>query len=196
MTTTETQPAATASEFGKIYLEYRSVFIQRACRYVRDEHIASDIVADSFMAFWENRFALPADTNVPAYVYATVRNRCLNHLRNQSLRLRIEQKMHSDQCRLVDADIASLTARDPDKLFEDEIFEILRDTMSKLPARTRQIYLRSRLDDRSYEEIARELGISVSLVDKEISRSLHELRHALKDYVKLAIPLIYYLLRY
>ena len=121
MTTTETQPAATASEFGKIYLEYRSVFIQRACRYVRDEHIASDIVADSFMAFWENRFALPADTNVPAYVYATVRNRCLNHLRNQSLRLRIEQKMHSDQCRLVDADIASLTACDPDKLFEDEI---------------------------------------------------------------------------
>lgn len=190
------ESALTAKQFETVYLEYRSLFVCRAYRYVRDEEVASDIVADSFMAFWEHRRSVPADVNIPAYVFATIKNRCLNYLRNQSLHLRAEQKLHSDRCRLIDADIASLTACDPDKLFQSEILDILQKTLAKLPARTREIYLRSRVNDCNYSRIAEEFGISFSLVDKEIRYCLRELRAALKDYIKIAIPLILYILRY
>lgn len=191
----EIRPILTAKEFEKAYLEYRALFVERACRYVRDEEVAADIVSDSFMAFWEHRHAVPADTNIPAYVFATIKNRCLNHLRDQSLHLRAEQKLHSDRCRLIDADIASLTACDPDKLFQSEILDIMEKTLAALPARTRQIYLRSRVDDCNYNQIAAEFAISFSSVDKEIRRSLRELRAALKDYIKIAIPLVLCILR-
>lgn len=186
----EKQDNLTPSRFGKYFLEYREPFIRKALRYVRNEEMASDIVSESFMAFWENRNSLPADTNVPGYVFTIIKNKCLNHLRNQALHLRAEQKLHSVQNDLIDTDIASLTACDPDALFCDEIFDILHKTLEKLPPRTRKVFLRSRFDNKSYKEIARELDISFFSVHNEMRSSLRELRIALQDYLKMIIVLI------
>lgn len=195
MAETEKQDNLTAARFGKYFLEYREPFIRKALRYVRNEEMASDIVSESFMAFWENKDALPADTNVPAYIFTVVKNKCLNHLRDQALHLRAEEKMHSAQNDLIDIDIASLTACDPNRLFQDEIFDILHKTLQKLPVRTREVFLRSRFDEKTYKEIAEEFNISFFSVHHEMRSSLRELRIALKDYLKVVMLLIYCTLR-
>lgn len=184
------------SEFEKCFLEYRPLFIRKAMRYVRNEEVASDIVSESFMAFWENRSSVSSGTNIPGYVFAIVKNKCLNYLRDQARHLRAQQKIHSVQSDLIDIDIASLTACDPNVLFQDEIFDILRKTLKRMPARTRACFLRSRFDDKSYKEIAEALDISYSSVHNEIRNGLQELRIALKDYLKVIILLIYCTLKY
>jgi len=186
----------TDSQFEKFFLEYRPIFIQKAIRYVRNEEVASDIVSESFMAFWENRSSISSDTNVPGYIFTIVKNKCLNYLRDQARRLKAQQKIHSVQSDLIDIDIASLTACDPNVLFHDEIFDILRKTLKRMPARTRACFLRSRFDDKSYKEIAEEFNISYFSVHNEIRNSLQELRIALKDYLKVIILLIYCTLKY
>ncbi len=186
----------TDSQFEKFYLEYRPLFIRKAIRYVRNEEVASDIVSESFMAFLENRDSISSDTNVPGYIFTIVKNRCLNYLRDQSRQLKAKQKIHSVQSDLIDIDIASLTACDPNVLFHDEIFDILQKTLNRMPARTRACFLRSRFSDKSYKEIAEELDISYFSVHNEIRNGLQELRIALKDYLKVVMLLIYCALRY
>ena len=187
----EIHPNFTASQFEKCFLEYRPLFIQKAIRYVRNEEVASDIVSESFLAFWENRAALSSDTNLPGYIFTIVKNKCLNHLRDRARQLKIERKIHSVQSDLIDIDIASLTACDPNRLFHDEIFEILHETLKKMPVRTRTCFLRSRFDNKSYKEIAEELDISYFSVNDAIRNGLYELRIALKDYLEVIILLIY-----
>ena len=70
-----------STEFGKLFFEFKPRFIALAYRYVRDRETAEDLVSDSFMTFWEMHENLPADTNVPAYILTSVKNRCLNYFR-------------------------------------------------------------------------------------------------------------------
>ena len=72
-----------STEFGKLFFEFKPRFIALAYRYVRDRETAEDLVSDSFMTFWEMHENLPADTNVPAYILTSVKNRCLNYLNAQ-----------------------------------------------------------------------------------------------------------------
>ena len=60
------------------------------------------------MTFWEMHENLPADTNVPAYILTSVKNRCLNYLNAQIRHRRAEQDMHSTLTRRLQADVRSL----------------------------------------------------------------------------------------
>ena len=126
---------------------------------------------------------LPADTNVPAYILTSVKNRCLNHLNAQIRHRRAEQDMHSTLTRRLQADVRSLSACDPDLLFSEEIRAILKQAVRKMPKMTRNVFLLSRIRNMTYSEIAAELGISVSHVNFEIRRALNLMRFELKDYL-------------
>ena len=172
-----------STEFGKLFFEFKPRFIALAYRYVRDRETAEDLVSDSFMTFWEMHVNLPADTNVPAYILTSVKNRCLNYLNAQIRHRRAEQDMHSTLTRRLQADVRSLSACDPDLLFSEEIRAILKQAVRKMPKMTRNVFLLSRIRNMTYSEIAAELGISVSHVNFEIRRALNLMRFELKDYL-------------
>lgn len=177
----------TSTEFGKLFFEFKPRFVAMAYRYVRDREAAEDLVSDSFLAFWEIRESLPADTNIPAYILTSVKNRCLNHLNAQIRHRKAEQDLHSALTRRLQADMRSLTACDPDLLFSEEIRGILKQAVRRMPETTRRVFLLSRLRNKTYNEIADELGISVHHVNFEIRRALSLMRSELKDYLPAAL---------
>ena len=50
-----------------------------------------DIVNDSFASVWNHRNDI--ESNIEAYLFQSVRNRCLNYLRDKANWLRIRQQM-------------------------------------------------------------------------------------------------------
>jgi RNA polymerase sigma-70 factor (ECF subfamily) len=75
---------------------------------------------------------------------------------------------------------------------EDDLLEVLssRDLESdvtkgiqKLPPQCREIFLLSRFDLLTYQEISEKLNISVNTVKTQISRALDQLRGSLKKYL-------------
>lgn len=176
--------------FGQLYTQWYRRFVVIARRYVRDAVVAEDLVTDSFVAFWENRERLAADVNAPAYLLTTVRNNCLNWLQSRQTHLRIQQQLHSSQYRMVSANIASLEACDPRRLFADEVSQIVRDALSTMPDLTRIVFESNRFYDKTYADIAREQGISVRRVTSEMQRALAMLRTELKDYLPILLILM------
>ena len=180
------------NEFGYLYNQYRQRFVIIARRYVRDRMIAEDIVADSFVSFWNNRNNIPSDTNLPAYILTIVKNKSLNWLHAQQIHMRIENNIQTTQARLVDANIRSLESCDPERLFASEVREIVKEATSRMPELTRIVFEKSRNEGKTYAEIAKECGISTRQVTSEIQKALAILRRALKDYMP-AIMLSFYL---
>lgn len=176
--------------FGQLYNQWYRRFVVIARRYVRDAVTAEDLVTDSFVSFWENRERLAADLNAPAYLLTTVKNNCLNWLQARQTHLRIHQQLHSDQYRMVSANIASLEACDPRRLFADEVSQIVRDALETMPELTRIVFESNRFRDKTYAEIASEQGISVRRVTSEMQRALALLRTELKDYLPLVLILL------
>ena len=70
-------------------------------------------------------------------------------------------------------------------LFELEIK--IDEAISGLPDQCKKVFELSRQRGFKNREIAEELNISVSVVEKHISKALHKLREALKDYLILIL---------
>lgn len=179
------------NEFGHLYNQYRQRFVIIARRYVRDRMIAEDIVADSFVSFWNNRNNIPSDTNLPAYILTIVKNKSLNWLHAQQIHMRIENNIQTTQARLVDANIRSLESCDPERLFASEVQRIVKEATSRMPELTRIVFEKSRNEGKTYAEIAKECGISNRQVASEIQKALSILRKALKDYMPAFLLALY-----
>lgn len=179
------------NEFGHLYNQYRQRFVIIAKRYVRDRMVAEDIVADSFISFWNNRNNIPSDTNLPAYILTIVKNKSLNWLHAQQIHMRIENNIQTVQLRLVDANIRSLESCNPERLFATEVSKIVKEATSRMPELTRIVFDKSRNEGKTYVEIARECGISNRQVASEIQKALAILRKALKDYIPAGLLAFY-----
>ena len=170
------------ASFNRLFGDYQQRFIRFAVSYIADPVAAEDIVMESFAAAWGRREMLTVDS-FPPYTLTIVKNKCLNYLRAQGVRSRASEEMHTHESRMLRTRIATLQACDPEELFSEEARRLVEETLAGLPARTRDIFIRSRYQGQSYKEIAAETGLTVKSVEFEISKAMKALRIALKDYL-------------
>lgn len=177
----------TDASFAQLYEQYKSSFVVVARSYVRDSIVAEDIVSDCFISCWENRGKIDCTQNIPAYIHTSVKNSCLNFLRNQITRLKVQQKIHSSAQRIMVQSIATLETNDPESLFAEEIAHIIEHELEMMPHTTKSIFLAARFDEMTYKEVAEKFGLSVNQVNFEIRKASKILKAALKDYFALLL---------
>ena len=85
--------------------------------------------------------------------------------------------------------IRTLQDCDPQELFSEELQQLVRQTLQRLPEQTRLIFLKSRMEGKKNSEIAEEMGISQKTVEYHVSQALKALRKQLKDYLPLFLLL-------
>ena len=170
------------NEFKRLYADHRFRFVRFANSYLRDWAASEDIVTDAMMQYWEHRAELGPCPNVPAYVLAIVRNRCLNHLRHAVVRDGYSQAMREYYEWDLNTRIATLEACDPAELDSGELQELIDRTLEMLPPKTREMFLLSRADGKTFAEIAGICGVSVKTVEYHIGKALKLFHRELKDY--------------
>lgn len=178
--------------FNDLFLNYKERFVRFANTYVRDQAAAEDFVIDSLIYYWENRYRLNENTNIPAYVLTTIKHKCLNYLQQQRRHEEVAEKLISHAQWELQTRISTLEACEPYELFTAEAEEIVNRTLESLPERTRQIFIMSRMQNKSYQEIANQFGITTKGVEFHITKALKELRISLKDYLPVFLYLFFY----
>ncbi len=134
-----------------------------ALRLVDDAVIAEDMVQDAFMKAWIYIEKGGEIDNFTAFMYRTLRNVCLSYLRDKRDMLGEEY-------------IPDVEEEDIDTSFRDaEIWKAI----DSLPEKCREIFLMSKRDGLTNEEIADELGISVKTVKNQMTKAFSRLREAL-----------------
>lgn len=174
------------NDFYKKY--YRKTFLF-AKSYVHDSFTAEDIASESLISLWEiiqkNEIQYPA-----TFLFSIVRNKAIDHLRHELVKQEALSKMSDVGLRELNTRISTLEACDPEKMYSDEIQQIIDNTLNTLSETTRQAFEMSRFQSLSREEIAQALGMTVKGVEYHLSRALSALRVNLKDYLPLFIFLL------
>ncbi len=124
-----------------------------------DLNCAEDIVEDCFVKLWEHE-----PRNQEAYLYATVRNACIDILRKSRL---VEDIEPSDLENIITDDEAKSRSEKEARLWT---------AIDNLPEKCRKIFLMSKRDGMKYREIAEELCISEKTVEHQISKALKRLQ--------------------
>ena len=136
-----------------------------ALHYLGDSDMAEDVVQECFATLWEKLEAGLAVANRRAYLYMTVRNRCLDQLRRKGMQT--ESLKPYDTYGIID---------DDDARERSQIEARLWTAIDSLPEKCREVFLMSKRDGLKYEEIATELGISENTVRNQISKALKVLK--------------------
>ena len=139
--------------------DYYQILVSFAVRYIRQKEAAEDVVHDVIVEMYRRKPFFENTTALKSYLFISIRNRCLNLLR--------DGKMHADITR---RDGKMERIEEPDKtpsfldnIIQEEVYLILKNTISKLPYYVRRIYELS-LEEKSHEEIAHELALTVDSV--------------------------------
>lgn len=143
-----------------------------ALHYLHDTDLVEDVVQECFTSLWEKMESGLTVDNRRAYLYMAVRNRCLDHLRRKGIPT--ESLRPCDTYGIIDDDDAE----------ERSVIEArLWTAIDSLPEKCRQVFLMSKRDGMKYEDIARQLDISVNTVRNQVSKALHILKNgAVKIY--------------
>lgn len=175
------------NEFYKAYYQRCFLF---AKSYVHDNWVAEDISSGALVKLWEMSQEKTVDN--PRFILFTIlRNKALDHLKHQTIKENTLSALSEYGKRELEIRISTLEATNPDKVFADDIQRIIRDTLSKLPEQTRNVFEMNRFQNRSKKEIGDKLGISIKGVDYHISKALKCLRENLQDYFPVILFLFF-----
>lgn len=191
MTEEEKSPRnLTEEEFGRIFSRCRQMFVKIANSYVHDDSAAEDIVNECFIRMWEKRGELKTE-NYESYAFKSIVHRCLDHLKVENNRTRIQKNIYEASNRMQAYEINSLESLNPERLFADELNSIVNSCLKRMPEVTRKIFLASRIDEKTYGEISEIYGIPVRQVTSHIQFALKALRNSLRDYLPLILAIIF-----
>lgn len=147
--------------FRKLYLPLGMY----ALRLVDDADVAEDMVQDAFVKVWQYIEDGGEIENFPSFIYRSVRNACLSYLRNR---------------------YETVSESEIPEAGEEEIDTSIRDAriwraIDDLPRKCREVFLMSKRDGLTNEEIAEEMGISIKTVKNQMTKAYGRLREALSD---------------
>jgi len=181
----------TLSQIIEELFESRRKFERFAMLYIRTPHQAQDIVMESFADLWERRAELDVARNPESYMLSIVKNRCLDYLRHMQVRRDAEASIKSDAEWELEMSIATLQAFDPEWLYDDDVRRRFKAALDEMPESTRRMFVMNRFEDKTYAEIAAEIGVSVKTVEYRMSGALRMLRERFGDiYLILIIFLV------
>lgn len=175
--------------FTSLFNRYKEPFILFANSYVKDLVVAEDIYMEAMIDFWEKRRTSMKETNVPAYILTTIKNKALNHLRHLCIKTEVESNIYSREQKELKLRILSLDDCDPSELFVDDVKQIIRKVYEELPPRTRKIFYMSRVEHKKNKEIAEKMNLSVKSIEFHISKALKVFAVRLKDYLSILLLL-------
>ena len=158
--------------FHTLFVEMYPKLVRYATALMTDADEARDIVSDVFELAWQHHATLNVETD-HAWLYAAVRNACLNRLKH----LKVEQEHLEAVIEATRADMADNYRQHAAMLRHAE--EIARN----LPEPTRSILRLCYWDKQTYRQVAEHLGISPDTVKKHISKALCILRETMKELI-------------
>jgi len=145
---------------------------------------AEEIVQVVFYKLWEKRSEIDIHSSVKAYLYRSVHNKCLNHLKHQ--KVKTEHKRYAMQAQKGHTE----ESHSADRLSSRDLEEKIRQALNELPEQCRTIFQLSRFESMKYQEIAGQLGLSVKTVENQMGKALKRMRIKLAEYLPFVIFLI------
>lgn len=139
---------------------------------VKDADEAKDIVQSVFLNVWEKRQAISINTSAKSYLFRSVYNQSINHLKKDAARIQ--------QNALLAREMIPETPEHSEEETQELIKQKINNILDQLPPQCRQVFVKSRAERKKYTEIAAEMGIAVKTVEAHMTHALKLIRKILR----------------
>jgi RNA polymerase sigma-70 factor (ECF subfamily) len=173
----------TADEFEALFRAHYSVLCSYANHFLKDIDAAEEVVQEVMLRIWTNRESLIIGTSMKSYLFRAVRNGCMNVLKH--LNIREDYRSYKER------EAVENQRSQEDEMIMAELELKIRRAIDHLPMERRKVFILSRYEGLTYNQIAAKLGISVKTVENQMGKALKSLREELSDYLPLLLLFFY-----
>lgn len=178
--------------FNDAYGKYYKRCLVFAQSYTHDRAKAEDIVAEAMIVLWE-KLSGGAENEVVAtlpFLMGTVRNKILQYFRREMFKLKMHSEIEESSVRELQVRISFLKECEPQQLYAADVQDVLQESLAGMGDKTRRVFMLSRFEHKSNDDIAAELGIGVKGVEYHMTKALKRLRIDFKDFFPIVLQLL------
>lgn len=162
--------------FSSLFYRYSGKMYRNAYFFLKDTTTSEQVVHDVFMGIWNGRLNLEIHC-FKAYLTSATRYQVYKHIKERKA-TRIDFIDNIEDLNFLSQAVYN------DGLSNMGLTEIeldIKSSLDSLPKRCREIFLMSRWQSLSNQEIATQFGISKRTVENQITNALKHLRSSIKD---------------
>lgn len=161
--------------FRYLFEHYYPSLCLFAKRFIDDRETREDIVQEVFFRLWDKHKQITVMSSAQNYLLTSVRNLCLNYLRRQETQQSFEKSLFDQP-----------EDEEGDRLIQlRELEELLAQTLALMPPEYRLAFELNRMEGKSLDEVAQQMGVSTRTVERYRDKALALLHTELKDYLPL-----------
>jgi RNA polymerase sigma factor (sigma-70 family) len=150
-------------------------------RFVKKEFDVEDLVQEIFTKAFTSLSTFKLEFSFSTWLYKIATNHCIDHIRKRKIStysLDEELELEEDT---VHREIPDWSKTPDYELLRKEKNEIIHQAINSLPEHYRKVIILRHFEDKSYEEIAKELKLPIGTVKVHLFRARELLYKKLKD---------------
>ena len=168
--------AGSHSAFERLYNQYSAAIYANICKMVRQSDLAEDILQDVFTVLWTNRAKIDPAQSVGNWLFVVSYHRSLSCLK---------KKLRENTIPAVEPALADIPEESAiDEQYYHAQIEVLNTAVNRLPPHKQRVFRLYHFENKTFDEIARELGLSVASVKFYLKQS----RSFVRQYVSGQFP--------
>lgn len=156
----------------EIYAAYREFLYQFFLKHVKIPALAEDLTQDVFIKFWVRRHDMTNIDNIDAWLYTLSRNHLTDHYRKLATEKKYQQTVWHHMERHSNVVLLDI--------YKKELEHEIESLLELLSPRQKEVYILSRRDGLSLEEIASHLKISRNTAKNHLVHALKVIRNGLE----------------
>ena len=161
--------------FRELYLKHYNEVFNHLYFCCNDHGLSSDLTQETFLKLWGQRSKIKDKNSLLPFLIRISHNLLNDHFRHQKVERKYADHKTSSGDRMENPESA-LHA----KFLEDKIREVV---MNHLTDKTRSIFIMSRYDGKSNDEISEMLGVAKKTIENRLHMALSVIRKHIKAYL-------------
>lgn len=156
------------SAFGQLYHNYRVRLYHNIFKMIKSDEDAEELLQELFVKIWVKRQNLDPERPFKAYLFKISENLVYDFFRKAALNRKLENHL---------AIAASGDSNNIERyIYFKESNMLVNQAIENLPPRRKEIYKLCKIEGKSYEEVSRSQGISISTVNEHIVKATKAVR--------------------
>lgn len=162
--------------FKAIFDLYQNRVYHFVYSITKSDYVTEEIVQEVFIRIWTKRETLELGYSFDAFLFTIARNLTYNHLRNIANQRSLKEEFWKN--------ISNLSKQTEDTILLAEYETLVEDILQNIPTQKRSIFILSRQQGKSNQEIADLLGISPKTVKNHLWATLQIIRRQLAPHLE------------
>jgi RNA polymerase sigma-70 factor (ECF subfamily) len=171
--------------FQALVARYQTRLLNFVYRMIGDRERAEDLVQEAFIRVYRHLHRFDPNKKFSTWIYTIASNLAKNELRNRNrsplVLFESIRQLWQEEERPVQLEDESSR---PDEVFDHHrLQELVDETVTRLVAHHREVFVLRELEGRSYEEIAEIVGCNIGTVKSRLNRARHSFAELIKPHL-------------